>query len=141
MLSAFFIFIQIKMSLPQGKRDFIRKLVTGVSSVMEFDKLLHSTDETDVYIKKHFLVRTDDGSYMVNKMNFCMCVKTLDFDFLCKIFIRLDTYGMTLQKVFLEANVNPLYFSKEEMNYAQLIGRGEIETFFDLVLYWVKNLS
>tara|TARA_B000000441_G_scaffold93277_1_gene64552 strand:+ start:874 stop:1281 length:408 start_codon:yes stop_codon:yes gene_type:complete len=135
MLSAFFIFIQIKMSLPQGKRDFIRKLVTGVSSVMEFDKLLHSTDETDVYIKKHFLVRTDDGSYMVNKMNFCMCVKTLDFDFLCKIFIRLDTYGMTLQKVFLEANVNPLYFSKEEMNYAQLIGRGEIETFFDLVLY------
>jgi|TARA_Y100000992_G_scaffold97232_1_gene62771 hypothetical protein len=135
MLSAFFIFIQIKMSLPQGKRDFIRKLVTGVSSVMEFDKLLHSTDETDIYIKKHFLVRTDDGSYMVNKMNFCMCVKTLDFDFLCKIFIRLDTYGMTLQKVFLEANVNPLYFSKEEMNYAQLIGRGEIETFFDLVLY------
>ena len=119
------------MSLPQGKRDFIRKLVTGVSSVMEFDKLLHSTDETDIYIKKHFLVRTDDGSYMVNKMNFCMCVKTLDFDFLCKIFIRLDTYGMTLQKVFLEANVNPLYFSKEEMNYAQLIGRGEIETFFD----------
>jgi len=135
MLSAFFIFIQIKMSLPQGKRDFIRKLVTGVSSVMEFDKLLHSTDETDIYIKKHFLVRTDDGTYMVNKMNFCMCVKTLDFDFLCKIFIRLDTYGMTLQKVFLEANVNPLYFSKEEMNYAQLIGRGEIETFFDLVLY------
>ena len=123
------------MSLPQGKRDFIRKLVTGVSSVMEFDKLLHSTDETDIYIKKHFLVRTDDGSYMVNKMNFCMCVKTLDFDFLCKIFIRLDTYGMTLQKVFLEANVNPLYFSKEEMNYAQLIGRSEIETFFDLVLY------
>jgi len=123
------------MSLPQGKRDFIRKLVTGVSSVMEFDKLLHSTDETDVYIKKHFLVRTDDGSYMVNKMNFCMCVKTLDFDFLCKIFIRLDTYGMTLQKVFLEANVNPLYFSKEEMTNAQLIGRGEIETFFDLVLY------
>ena len=123
------------MSLPQGKRDFIRKLVTGVSSVMEFDKLLHSTDETDIYIKKHFLVRTDDGSYMVNKMNFCMCVKTLDFDFLCKIFIRLDTYGMTLQKVFIEANVNPLYFSKEEMNYAKLIGRGEIETFFDLVLY------
>lgn len=123
------------MSLPQGKRDFIRKLVTGVSSVMEFDKLLYSTDETDIYIKKHFLVRTDDGSYMVNKMNFCMCVKSLDFDFLCKIFIRLDTYGMTLQKVFLEANVNPLYFSKEEMNYAQLIGRGEIESFFDLILY------
>ena len=47
------------MSLPQGKRDFIRKLVTGVSSVMEFDKLLHSTDETDVYIKKHFEIIQD----------------------------------------------------------------------------------
>jgi|TARA_B100001540_G_scaffold52584_1_gene47558 hypothetical protein len=123
------------MSLPQGKRDFIRKLVTGVSNVMDFEKLLHSTDETDIFIKKHFLVRTDDGSYMVNKMNFCMCVKSLDFDLLCKIFIRLDTYDVTLQKVFLGADVNPLYFSKEEMNYARLIGQGEIETFFDLVLY------
>jgi hypothetical protein len=27
------------------------------------------------------------------------------------------------------------------LNYARLIGRGEIETFFDLVLFWVKNLS
>ena len=72
---------------------------------------------------------------MVNKMNFCMCVKSLDFDLLCKIFVRLDTYDVTLQKVFLEANVNPLYFSKEELNYARLIGQGEIETFFDLVLF------
>jgi hypothetical protein len=47
----------------------------------------------------------------------------------------LDTYGVTLRRVFLEANVNPLYFSKEELNYAQLIGQGEIETFFDLVLF------
>jgi len=123
------------MSLPQGKRDFIRKLVAGVSNVMNFDKLLHSIDKTDIFIKKHFLVRTDDGSYMVNKTNFCTCVKSLDFEMLCKIFIRLDTHGVTLQKVFLEANVNPLYFSKEEMNYARLVGQGEIETFFDLVLF------
>ena len=50
------------MSLPQGKRDFIRKLVTGVSSVMEFDKLLHSTDETDIYIKKHFPSKLNVGT-------------------------------------------------------------------------------
>ena len=36
---------------------------------------------------------------------------------------------MRPQKVFLGADVNPLYFSKEEMNYARLIGQGEIETF------------
>jgi len=141
MVKTFFIFIQIKMSLPQCKRDFIRKLVTGVSNVMDFDKLLHSIDKTDIFIKKHFLIQTDNGEYTVNKVRVRMAVASLDFDLLYKLLVHLDSLGLTLQKVFMEAQLNPLYFGQEDMLYARLIASDDLVKFSDLILYWINNLS
>ena len=54
------------MSLPQGKREFIRKLVAGLDNLMEITQIanqigINPRNEIEEFIKKHFLVQTDTG--------------------------------------------------------------------------------
>ena len=75
------------MSLPQGKREFIRKLVAGLDNLMEITQIANQIgisprNEIEEFIKKHFLVQTDTGEYSVKKVAFRMGVQTLDFDIL-----------------------------------------------------------
>ena len=128
------------MSLPQGKRDFIKKLVTGLDDLMEITNIANQIgisprNEMEEFIKKHLLVQTDNGDYTVNKVRVRMAVASLDFDLLYKLLVHLDRLGLTLQRVFMEAQLNPLYFGQEDMLYARLIASDELVKFSDLILY------
>jgi hypothetical protein len=128
------------MSLPQGKREFIRKLVAGLDNLMEITQIANQIgisprNEIEEFIKKHFLVQTDTGEYSVNKVAFRMGVQTLDFDILSKVLMHLDKLKIKLKNVFDRANLNPLYFDQEGMLYARLIEMGDLKTFLDLILY------
>jgi hypothetical protein len=41
--------------------------------------------------------------------------------------------GFTLERVFHEAGVNPLYFDDDELEYSKLIDTEDIITFQDLI--------
>ena len=122
------------MSLPQGKREFIKKLVIGLNNLMDITNITNQIgvsprNEIEEFIKKHFLIQTDSGDYSVNKVRVRMGVASLDFDLLSKLLIHLDKLGLTLQKVFREAQLNPLYFGQEDMLYARLIENDDLVKF------------
>jgi hypothetical protein len=128
------------MSLPQIKRDFIKKLVGGLNSVMEITQLANRIgiaprNDNEIFIKKHFLIQSDDGSFQVHKVRFRMGLTALDFDTLTEILICLDKNDVTLSKVYDKSTVDVLSLNGEEMNYIQLIKSGDLVTFMDLILY------
>lgn len=128
------------MSLPKGKRDFIRKLVVDVNEVTEIKRIMNQigrepTNKIDHMIKKQFLIRNDNGEYTVNNVNFRMGISVLDFDLLAKMLLRLDQLGFNLQELYIQTKPNPLYFSQEDMLYAKLIASDDITSFTDLILY------
>jgi|TARA_R110002095_G_C4046632_1_gene217175 hypothetical protein len=128
------------MSLPKGKRDFIRKLVVDVNEVTEIKRIMNQigrepTNKIDHMIKKQFLIRNDNGEYTVNNVNFRMGISVLDFDLLAKMLLRLDQLGFNLQELYIQTKPNPLYFSQEDMLYARLIASDDITSFTDLILY------
>ena len=128
------------MSLPKGKRDFIRKLIVDVNEVTKIKRIMNQigrepTNKIDHVIKKQFLIRNDNGEYTVNNVNFRMGISVLDFDLLAKILLRLDQFGFNLQELYTHTQPNPLYFSQEDMLYAKLIASDDITCFTDLILY------
>ena len=128
------------MSLPQIKRDFIKKLVGGLNSVMEITQLANRIgiaprNDNEIFIKKHFLIQSDDGSFQVHKVRFRMGLTALDFDTLTEILICLDKNNVTLSKVYDKSTMDVLCLNGEEMNYIQLIKSGDLVTFMDLILY------
>ena len=95
------------MSLPKGKRDFIRKLVVDVNEVTEIKRIMNQigrepTNKIDHMIKKQFLIRNDNGEYTVNNVNFRMGISVLDFDLLAKMLLRLDQLGFNLQELYIQ---------------------------------------
>lgn len=128
------------MSLPKGKRNFIRKLVVDVNEVAEIKRIMNQigrepTNKIDNTIKKQFLIRNDNGEYTVNNVNLRMGISVLDFDLLAKMLLRLDQLGFNLQELYTHTQPNPLYFNQEDMLYARLIVSDDITCFTDLILY------
>ena len=128
------------MSLPKGKRDFIRKLVVDVNEVTEIKRIMNQIgrepkNKIDQMIKSQFLSQNDTGEYIVNNVNFRMGISVLDFDLLAKMLLRLDQLGFNLQELYIQTKPNPLYFSQEDMLYARLIASDDITSFTDLILY------
>jgi hypothetical protein len=128
------------MSLPRCKRDFIKKVVCGLHDVMEFTKLANRIgiaprNDTEIFIKNHFLIQTDDGSFRVHKVKFQMGVSALDFDHLSEILLCLDKNHVTLSEVYDASKIDILCLNGEEMNFIRLIKSGDLETFMDLILY------
>ena len=128
------------MSLPKGKRDFIRKLVVDLNEVVEITHIMNQIgrepkNKIDQMIKSQFLRQNDTGEYTVNNVNFRMGISVLDFDLLAKILLRLDQFGFNLQELYIHTQPNPLYFSQEDMLYAKLIASDDITCFTDLILY------
>ena len=128
------------MSLPKGKRDFIRKLVVDLNEVIEITHIMNQIgrepkNKIDQMIKSQFLRQNDTGEYIVNNVNFRMGISVLDFDLLAKMLLRLDQLGFNLQELYIQTKPNPLYFSQEDMLYARLIASDDITSFTDLILY------
>lgn len=128
------------MSLPKGKRDFIRKLVVDLNEVVEITHIMNQIgrepkNKIDQMIKSQFLSQNDTGEYIVNNVNFRMGISVLDFDLLAKMLLRLDQLGFNLQELYIQTKPNPLYFSQEDMLYARLIASDDITSFTDLILY------
>jgi hypothetical protein len=128
------------MSLPKGKRDFIRKLVVDLNEVVEITHIMNQIgrepkNKIDQMIKSQFLSQNDTGEYIVNNVNFRMGISVLDFDLLAKMLLRLDQLGFNLQELYIQTKPNPLYFSQEDMLYAKLIASDDITSFTDLILY------
>lgn len=128
------------MSLPKGKRDFIRKLVVDLNEVVEITNIMNQIgrepkNKIDQMIKSQFLSQNDTGEYIVNNVNFRMGISVLDFDLLAKMLLRLDQLGFNLQELYIQTKPNPLYFSQEDMLYARLIASDDITSFTDLILY------
>lgn len=128
------------MSLPKGKRDFIRKLVVDLNEVVEITHIMNQIgrepkNKIDQMIKSQFLSQNDTGEYIVNNVNFRMGISVLDFDLLAKMLLRLDQLGFNLQELYIQTRPNPLYFSQEDMLYAKLIASDDITSFTDLILY------
>mgnify|MGYP001058050192 FL=1 len=128
------------MSLSQIKKGFVKKLISGVHDLMDFSQLanrigISPRNDTEHFIKKHFLVQNDDGSFKINKVKFRMGLSSLDFDDLVIILLHLDSLGITLKKVYEQSEVDVLCLNAEEMNYIHLINDGDIDTFKDFILY------
>jgi len=128
------------MSLSQIKKGFVKKLISGLHDLMDISQLanrigISPRNDTEHFIKKHFLVQNDDGSFNVNKVKFRMGLSSLDFDDLVIILLHLDSLGITIKKVYEQSEVDVLCLNGEEMNYIHLINDGDIDTFKDFILY------
>ena len=128
------------MSLSQIKKGFVKKLISGLHDLMDISQLanrigISPRNDTEHFIKKHFLVQNDDGSFNVNKVKFRMGLSSLDFDDLVIILLHLDSLGITIKKVYEQSEVDVLCLNAEEMNYIHLINDGDIDTFKDFILY------
>ena len=128
------------MSLSQIKKGFVKKLISGLHDLMDISQLanrigISPRNDTEHFIKKHFLVQNDDGSFNVNKVKFRMGLSSLDFDDLVIILLHLDSLEITIKKVYEQPEVDVLCLNAEEMNYIHLINDGDIDTFKDFILY------
>lgn len=128
------------MSLSQIKKGFVKKLISGLHDLMDISQLanrigISPRNDTEHFIKKHFLVQNDDGSFNVNKVKFRMGLSSLDFDDLVIILLHLDSLEITIKKVYEHSEVDVLCLNAEEMNYIHLINDGDIDTFKDFILY------
>ena len=113
------------MSLPRAKREFIKELVAAIDETMHISQLathigICPRNEIEVFIKDHFLVQADDGTYRVNTQAFRTGIDLLEFDNLCEVLIHLDRLGITLRAVCKQSEIT---------------GFASLKTFKDLILF------
>lgn len=123
------------MSLNDLKRDFLKKLGSGLRSLLNADEI-GSDPDTDMkeFIKIHMLIKTD-SKYEFSESKFMTAVGRLDFDLLSQILLQFDQCGVTIQKVLKESKFNPLTMSGREIYLGTLIEQGEIETFLHFIAF------
>lgn len=123
------------MSLNDLKRDFLKKIGSGLRSLLNADEI-GSDPDTDMkeFIKIHMLIKTD-GKYEFSESKFVTAVSRLDFDLLSQILLQFDQCGVTIQKVLKESKFNPLTMSGREIYLGTLIEQGEIETFLHFIAF------
>ena len=123
------------MPLSNQKRLFIKKVSPGFKYLLD-DYGIKSMKESYLkeFIKENVFVK---GNYMeileFSAGKFQFCLENLDDDLLRSILKEFDTMGFTLERVFHEARVNPLYFDDDELEYSKLIDTEDIITFQDLI--------
>ena len=82
----------------------------------------------NVFVKSNYMERLE---FSTGKFQFC--IENLDGDLLESILKEFDTMGFTLERIFHEAEVNPLYFDDGELEYSKMIDTEDIITFQDLI--------
>tara|TARA_B100000497_G_scaffold78021_1_gene87144 strand:+ start:96 stop:473 length:378 start_codon:yes stop_codon:yes gene_type:complete len=123
------------MPLSNKKRLFIKKVSSGFKYLLD-DYGIKSMKESYLkeFIKENVFVK---GNYMerleFSAGKFQFCIENLDDDLLRSILKEFDTMGFTLERVFREARINPLYFDDDELEYSKLIDTEDIITFQDLI--------
>tara|TARA_Y100000389_G_scaffold180946_1_gene196171 strand:+ start:85 stop:462 length:378 start_codon:yes stop_codon:yes gene_type:complete len=123
------------MPLSNKKRLFIKKVSSGFRYLLD-DYGIKSMKESYLkeFIKENVFVK---GNYMerleFSAGKFQFCIENLDDDLLRSILKEFDTMGFTLERVFREARINPLYFDDDELEYSKLIDTEDIITFQDLI--------
>lgn len=123
------------MPLSNKKRLFIKKVSSGFKYLLD-DYGIKSMKESYLkeFIKENVFVK---GNYMerleFSAGKFQFCIENLDDDLLISILKEFDTMGFTLERVFREARINPLYFDDDELEYSKLIDTEDIITFQDLI--------
>ena len=123
------------MPLSNKKRLFIKKVSSGFKYLLD-DYGIKSMKESYLkeFIKENVFVK---GNYMerleFSAGKFQFCIENLDDDLLISILKEFDTMGFTLERVFREARINPLYFGDDELEYSKLIDTEDIITFQDLI--------
>ena len=123
------------MPLSNKKRLFIKKVSSGFRYLLD-DYGIKSMKESYLkeFIKENVFVK---GNYMerleFSAGKFQFCIENLDDDLLISILKEFDTMGFTLERVFREARINPLYFDDDELEYSKLIDTEDIITFQDLI--------
>ena len=100
----------VNMSLPRAKRQFIKELVSDIDGAMRTTQITNQIgiaprNEIEIFIRDHFLVQNDDGTFNVNMFAFRTALDVLDFDILCEILIHLDRLGITLRAVCNQSRV------------------------------------
>ena len=123
------------MPLSNKKRLFIKKVSSGFRYLLD-DYGIKSMKESYLkeFIKENVFIKgnyTERLEFSVGKFQFCL--ENLDDDLLRSILKEFDTMGFTLERVFREARVNPLYFDDDELEYSKLIDTEDIITFQDLI--------
>mgnify|MGYP003669713451 FL=1 len=123
------------MPLSNKKRRFIKKVSSGFKYLVD-EYGIKSMKESYLkeFIKENVFVEgnyTERLEFSVGKFHFCL--ENLDDDLLRSILKEFDTMGFTLERVFREARVNPLYFDDDELEYSKLIDTEDIITFQDLI--------
>ena len=123
------------MPLSNKKRRFIKKVSSGFKYLVD-DYGIKSMKESYLkeFIKENVFIKgnyTERLEFSVGKFQFCL--ENLDDDILRSILKEFDTMGFTLERVFREARVNPLYFDDDELEYSKLIDTEDIITFQDLI--------
>ena len=124
------------MSLNDLKRDFLKKIGSGLRILLNADEI-GSDPDTDMkeFIKIHMLIKNNVGKYEFSESKFVTAVGRLDFDLLSQILLQFDQCGVTIQKVLKESKFNPLTMSGREIYLATLIEQGEIETFLHFIAF------
>ena len=123
------------MSLNDLKRDFLKKVGSGLHNLLNADEI-GSDPDTDMkeFIKIHMLIKTE-GKYEFSESKYVTAVGRLDFDLLSQILLQFDQSGVTIQKVLKESKFNPLTMSGREIYLGTLIEQGEIETFLHFIAF------
>jgi|SRR6056300_1137678 hypothetical protein len=124
------------MSLNDLKRDFLKRLGSGLRNLLNADEI-GSDPDTDMkeFIKIHMLIKNNTGKYEFSESKFVTAVGVLDFDLLSQILLQFDQNGVTIQKVLKESKFNPLTMSGREIYLGTLIEQGEIETFLHFIAF------
>ena len=124
------------MSLNDLKRDFLKKLGSGLRNLLNADEIgLDPDTEMKEFIKIHMLIKNNVGKYEFSESKFVTAMARLDFDLLSQILLQFDQSGVTIQKVLKESKFNPLTMSGREIYLGTLIEQGEIETFLHFIAF------
>lgn len=133
------------MSLCQVKREFLKKITDGLDNLMVFSLRANEIgtkpeSEIEAFIKKHLLKQNDKGKFEFSRSKFTTGLEILDFEILAKILMYFDTVDMSLYKVYKESkftsfNGEPVALTKEERKLSNLINKGDLHTFRDLISY------
>ena len=133
------------MSLCQVKREFLKKITDGLDNLMVFSLRANEIGtepigEIEAFIKEHMLKQNDKGGFEFSRSRFITGLTILDFDMLARILMYFDTVDMSLYKVYKESkftsfNGEHVALTKEECKLSNLINKGDIHTFRDIISY------
>ncbi len=119
---------------------FLKKLAHGVRDLMEYSQRVNTIgsdpqNNIEKFIKKHLLNKNQDGTYDFSVGKFRIAIDMLETETLSTILVYLDHVSITIDRAYTMASPNPLFFSKEDREFAKLINDGEITTFKDFLSY------